>query len=213
MKKALATLSRSCWRVLAGAGMVFSLSAASLATPLIPGDLDSSGLFIVGDGSISIELLDIADTSGGSEFGFFAVDDPTTLVPIFDGSDLTGESALIDFVNGFVGDVEESAVQSTFDPLPGIIGFYLSVPTLPTLYSVADLNGGVDVMADTLLPSGETGINFVVNNTILSWHVLTDLEVYAAPEPSRLYMLLAGGALMLLAARTGKIARKPVVTD
>ncbi len=161
-------------------------------------DIDGSGWFTVGATSFQVELLDLAD--GFSEFGFFSLADPATLIPIFDASDATVSAAIINFQGGYVADFNDPnnpVVQSTFTSNPAVVGFYLSIQNFATFYSVPDLNAGVDVMgAFESINSDDTSLLFSYQQQLLSWNVLGNISPYSVPAPTPFLLMLP--ALLIL---------------
>lgn len=211
------TLVKRTWKALTSvAASVCLLAAANNASALAFGnpdpvnlndDIDGSGYFTNGAiGTLAFELFDLADST--STFGFYEEGAPGTLTPIFEAADLSGESALVDFTNGFVFDNEDAAIQNLFAAPTGSIGFYLA--TLGTvLYSDPLLNfGGLDLAAAYETVSGDfTNILFYDGQAdgpanLLSWHVISDITpARATPAPvpvpaSALLVLLGLGALV-----------------
>jgi hypothetical protein len=165
-------------------------------------DLDGSGYFNTGSiGSLSVELFDLGDTV--ASFGFFGQGAPGTLIPIFEASDLTGEGAIIDFVAGYVFDVEDNSIQSFFTPV-STVGFYLDFAGF-LLYSDPTLNlGGLDIMAAFPSTSGDflsllffDGTADNPQRSLLSWAVVSDVSAIPVPAPWLLMMVGLG----LLAVR------------
>lgn len=210
---------KSTWKVassvIAGA-CLFAFASTASAVPFTnpdPGtlmdDIDGSGYFSPsGLGSLVFELFDLGDTA--AEFGGFDKNDPGTLIPFFEASDLTGEAAMVDFTGGFVFDVEDNAIQSVFAPIDSV-GFYLDLPGLGTLFSDPTLNlGGVDVMAahptigqpftSLIFYDGPAGA--AAPATLMSWHLISDVTG-GVPLPSSA-ALLALGLLALRGKRTHK---------
>lgn len=164
-------------------------------------DLDDSGYFNAGVlGSLSLELFDLGDSV--ASFGVFEQGSPGTLIPIFEAGDLTNQFAIIDFAAGYVFDVEDNAIQSTFAPL-GTLGFYLDFGGF-VLYSDPTLNiGGADLMGAFPTVNGDylsllffDGTADNPRRSLLSWNVISD--VTAVPVPASPLLILAG--LSLLAA-------------
>lgn len=185
------------------AAMAVSVNAS--ATPFanpdsanLNDDIDGSGWFTVGATSFQVELFDLAD--GFSEFGFFSLTDPTTLIPIFDASDATGSAAIINFQEGYVADFNDPSnpvVQSIFSSNPAVVGFYLAIQNFATFYSVPELNLGVDVMgAFESINSDDTSLLFYYQQVLLSWNVLGNISPYSVPVPTPLLLMLP--ALLIL---------------
>lgn len=129
--------------------LIATMNVAS-AVPVTPaGFLDDAGdsYFATDAAGIAIEVLDLADPA--SEFGFFFQSDPSTLIPIFDGTDIgPGQLAAIDFFGGSVVDLDGDGPTTFFAGSTDNIGFYLTIASALTLYSDPSLNtllGGIDL--------------------------------------------------------------------
>ena len=129
-----------------------------VAAPLapLPGFKLDAGLsyFNPGLALVGIEVIDPFEPL--TTFGFFYESDFSTLISIFDGTDLVGgtpgsQVALVDTVNGAIFDLDAAAtppgpVESTFTPMPGRIGFFITLGGVP-IYSDPALNGGLDLFS------------------------------------------------------------------
>lgn len=108
-------------------------------------------------------------------------------------TDLTVEYAIVSFTDGYVYDVEEAAVQSTFATPVGDFGFFLDLPGLGTFYSDSAYNpGGVDVFGafPVIGQPGDYSFTFSVGSTVLAWELMTNIQ--AVPEPGVIILLGAG---------------------
>lgn len=205
MLRSLGSLSRHLFATLVAITFVGSAVSAPLPNPApadFADDIDGSGYFKpVGDGSLALELFDLGD--GVASFGFFARGAPNTRIPIFEAADTTGSSAIVDFVNGFVYDVEDSAIQSLFAAPITEIGFYLDLDSLGILFSDPGLNlGGADVMGayPALAAPDSFSLMFMgVDGTVYGWEYLTGLQASVIPVPGSVALL--GLGMLLLAAR------------
>lgn len=211
--------------------LVGNVSALTIPTPSpsppfsFGDDLQDPGLFSVEAQVLSIEIFDFgAETnSAGSEFGFYfeGASDPLSLITIFDSSDqaLPQQSALIDFADGTVADVDESSLQDTFTPGSGnIIGFYLILDQLfggGTLFTQSFLNPGGEDHAATfpILSPPENVGDFLIafafiddNESVQEAAFEFASGITPVPEPSTL--LLLGFGLLGLATFERKRRRK-----
>jgi len=203
----LAIWQKSCFFAGALCAAMFAQTAAAIpfANPFpgsIDPDIDGTGYFQPAEGILGIELYDLGDTV--FEFGFFEKGNVATLVPIFEASDTVEPSVAIDFALGIVFDVEDDAVQNSFTPTTGPIGFYLSLPNFSTvLFTDPTLNlGGIDYSAAYPSPDiipGAMSIMFWLPTAgappeLLTWHLLAPIT--AVPAPPSVALILLGLALL-----------------
>lgn len=205
MLRSLGSLSRHLFAALAAIVFVGSAVSAPLPNPApadFSDDIDGSGYFKpVGDGTLAFELFDLGD--GVASFGFFARGAPNDRIPIFEAADTSGSAAIVDFVNGFVFDVEDAAIQNLFASPLTEIGFYLDLEALGILFSDPVLNlGGFDVMGaypSLTVPDAFSLLFMGVDGTVYGWQYLTGLQASVVPVPGSLALL--GLGTLLLAAR------------
>lgn len=155
---------------------------------------------------VAIEFLDFASLVTTSTFGFYFANsdpsDPANRIGLFGPAihnTVPAQQSLIDLSNGFVFDVNNSIITSTFASLGNVIGFYLDLPdTGLTLYSQTSLNvGNLDFFAffpflsdpNTLLvqiqvPDGNGG------DSVLAFELLANLRSVTIPEPGTFSLLL-----------------------
>jgi hypothetical protein len=118
---------------------------------------------------------------------------------------LVGNAAVIDFVAGFVIDFDLAAVQNLFTAPTNPIGFYLSIPSLPTVFSDPTLNpGGFDYTAAHESIAGDP-LNVIfwtpqlagaAHPTLLTWHRITGVTGVPVPTPSSIALMLLGLAVL-----------------
>jgi hypothetical protein len=153
------------------------------------------------------EGFDAFSATTPHEWGFYFVDDPSTLIPIFTASEVPvgglNPSARVDFDLGTVQDLDTLEIEYSFAPQLGKIGFYIRVdlgrePILS--YSQAALNGGVDTFGSFPSTTSELlrVVAFEIDGRVLSLETVHGV-CNVIPEPS--VALLLGGGLVLLASR------------
>lgn len=133
---------------------------------------------------------------------------------IFNSGVITGQAALLDFVDGAVLDADPVTfaptgnITSAFTKSPtgsGNIGFFISVlvgGNFVTLYTDPALNGGVDAAAvfPALSNPNIFDVAFDFGTGVTVYSVLL-LPLTAVPEPSPVMLLAAFAAIALLARR------------
>jgi hypothetical protein len=178
-------------------------SATILSNPdntIYADDIDGDGYFSSNLAfMIAWEIYDSQESLTGSTFGFFYENDPTTLIPLFDSADATGQTAIVDFSGGYVLDFDELAVQSIFTHHTSDIGFFLfqdgfSAP----LYSNPFFNDGLtDIFGAFPVLATDDSILFtwlLPDDTTLAWEIVRFTSV---PEPNTI--LLFGSGILGLA--------------
>ncbi len=186
--------------------VTFNASATPLTNPKptdLLEDLDGSGYFTPAVGILAIEVLDIFESFAlpGSSFGFFFegadVNNSANLFTIFSSTDVSNDQAVIDFTTGFVFDIEEATIESSFTG-SGNIGFFLTLNALGgfNLFSDSSLNSGVDWFgAFPFIAAPENLALFFQGATptdLLSLHVVSGLTSVPVPEPASAFLLLLG---------------------
>jgi len=199
-------------RILFAIGLLFAAAGAQ-ATVVNPapgafGPDDGTQAFIPNDLNASIELVD--PLSG--EFGFFFLSDFATLIPIFDSVDAAGDVAAISFGAGVVYDVEDAAIQNTFTAGIAPVGFYLKIPSLPTIYTVNALNvAGLDLVATfpSLAPIDLylLGFEFPTPRGFVTLAYELTLGFTPVPEPSTYALFFLGLLVIGIASRRRKSGR------
>ena len=186
-------------------------AAASMTNPdpLIFGeDLNDNGYFSVTAPSLfATKVFDVGEQVLGtvSEFGIFRrgsdVTDLTSLIPIFGADDLHDQTAVVDFQNGIVVDVDQAAVQSAFGSGRDF-GFYMNVKAVGvTFYSDPALNfGGGDFFGvfPLLGNSGALALYFQVPGPsgidLVGVDVVNAIAPAASPVPVPAPVWLLGSA-------------------
>ena len=172
----------------------WAVGAAPMTNPdpgLFENDIDGQGYFRSSGASLAWEIFDLGDTQ--ASFGFYPRSGPNPAVTIFEAADLALEYAIVSFADGYVYDVEDAAVQSTFAVPVGDFGFFLDLPGLGTFYSDPTYNpGGSDVFGafPVIGQPGDYSFTFSAGGTVLAWELMTNLQ--AVPEPGVIVLLGAG---------------------
>lgn len=225
-------------------GPAWAIPIANPNPSLLADDIGGTGLFNTNGSSLGIEILDLGPVLtggpgspfpstgfGGSEFGFYFANDPTSLTAIFDPTDQDPDPggpgsitqlASIDFLAGQVLDMDDGGtLQSTFDPASsGPIGFYLTLADdlvnyfgfgFNTLYSQPHLNSGGQDMAAAYPLLDNTGyllgfaadnpFNSVVDYFFFGASIATNVTPVVVPEPSSWALFLLGGMICLVGMR------------
>jgi hypothetical protein len=139
------------------------------------GSDDGTELWDLGDAAMNVETFDYFGGVAGveSSFGFYRASDPTTLITIFSAADQdtsgdgsNPQTALIDFINGQVIDLDEMVVESIFTPGDGEIGFFLHVVSVST-------SDELDLFTQPALNSAILG-----EDAFATWPSETDPGVY-----------------------------------
>ncbi len=158
----------------------------------------------------NVELVDALGPFTDTAFGFFFLNNPDTLVPIF-GPDDDGppaQLAVVDFFQGIVFDQDEGAPQSAFAGT-GPIGFFLAfaTPSGPmAFYSTPFLNpGGIDPVAT--FPSFGEPFTYLIafeNPVVAGVPLAVELSsgLRPVPEPSTLLLWAAAGFGLLVNRRS-----------
>jgi len=184
-------------------------------------DIDGSGYFLPMSTLFLTETLDIGESlvGNGNVFGFYfqpAAGEAPAVTPVFDSLDADNSEAVVNFGSGLIIDVEDNAVQDSFLPGTGPIGFFAFLPGFGNqiFYSDPSLNaGGADYFgAFPLLSAPDTfGLLFADPSTggQIELVVAGSLESAAvAPQPVPAPGPLALLAIGLLAASTQRKFRK-----
>ena len=168
-------------------------------------DIDGTGYFIPSGGSIALEFFDLTEqtVAVGSTFGFYFQSDPLAPITIFDSTDLVGDTAIIDYINGVVYDFDDgNTVQSLFTPATENIGFFISLDNsfgFPSLYTDPLLNNDYDVAGVfPILGSSESyaftfmlpDVTAPLQATPLVGEIVTGIN--PVPEPSTIILLGSG---------------------
>ena len=107
MSHAISPISKHMFIMLAAGAVAGSAAAAPLPNPdptIFADDIGGSGYFRpIGQGTLALEFFDLGDSA--ASFGFFKRGTPGDRTPIFEASDLAGQGAIVDFINGVVFDV------------------------------------------------------------------------------------------------------------
>lgn len=183
----------------------WSVVATPMTNPdpgLFENDIDGQGYFRSSGASLAWEIFDLGDTQAA--FGFYPRSGATPIV-IFEAADLSLEYAIVSFTDGYVYDVEDAAVQSSFAVPVGDFGFFLDVPGLGTFYSDPTYNpAGVDVFGafPVIGQPGDYSFTFSVGSTVLAWELMTNLQ--SIPEP-RVIVLLGAGLVGLGLSRRRRL--------
>ncbi len=100
--------------------------------------------------SLVLEIFDLGELHNGGEFGFYFIDAPGTLIQLFDVNEISGlagggpgvqQLVAIDFINGYVEDVEDAVLETAFTPSTSPIGFYYRhTSSWDLLHTQASLN-------------------------------------------------------------------------
>lgn len=208
--------------LLVAASLCFGMTAPAQAVPFPPppgylADAEDS-LFIPSDLAVGVELIDALQPN--TAFGFYfasnsgSLGDPGTLIPIFDATDIGNQDianpnqvAIIDFIFGFVADVDEGAaagtdpvVEATFSPSSGNIGFYLSIGSV-NIFSDPLENGGLDLFSalqNEVDPSLWWLVFDGVNADGTTSPISLNLIAGISPVPVPAALLLFGSALPLM---------------
>lgn len=197
-------------RILFAIGLLLAVAGAqATVVNIAPGSFgpdDGTQAFIPGDLNVSVELVDPLN----GEFGFFFLNDFSTLIPIFDTADGAGDLAAISFGAGVVYDVEDNLVQNIFTAGISPVGFYLAIPSLPTIYTVDALNiGGLDLVATfpSLAPLNMYLLGFELPSppgfVTLAYNLTLGFNGIPAPvpEPSTYALFLVGLIIIGVATR------------
>lgn len=176
-----------------GAGAASAVAIGSPSPiPLQFAPDDGTELFLPDGAVLSTEIFDAIGSFTDSTFGFYFASDPSTLIPIFEATDIAppSQSAAIDFGTGTVVDADLGALQNIFTPQAGAIGFYLDTPLTGTIFSEGALNAGGDQVG--------------------TYAFLTDDQVYLlgfeTPDGTKLALEIVSG---LTAVRPGALVPEP----
>lgn len=140
--------------------LILGFSSFAVAAPygnldsyVFGNDLDGSGLFAHSNSVFAFyEVFDALEvhTQRSYELGIFFDGSPSTLIPLFDISETTVSSAIVDFTTGGILDLDDGFVEGTYAPDTTDFGFYLSTVDslssviISTVFSNPALNGGID---------------------------------------------------------------------
>lgn len=168
---------------------------------------DGKELFAPSQALFSIKAYDLLNNLGyQTTFGFFFEAAPNTLIPIFTSEDVgTGHRAMVDFGAGKIIDLDQEIVRNNAFSGSGNVGFYLNLAPLDlTLYSVANLNHGLDTVATYPIWGMQSAylLEFAVPDHVLSLEIVDFAN--AVPEPSSILLVACGlGTFVICRIRRG----------